>query len=149
MPLSQGGAMNPRQVIRKLRIVWAAMLFSLGLYTLVLLRIHRPAVIHLERTVQVGIALLGIVTGVVVLYLRFIRIANLIASAGSMDDKTLAAQANYHYLLCYVFSQAVALYGFVLAFLHGDHNIYVPLFLGGLMLMLLCYPRLPANGSPS
>ena len=147
MSLNQRGVVNPRPLITTLRIVWAAMLFSLGMYVVVLVRVQNFSVTPLERTAQACIALMGILTGAVVLYLRFIRIAGLISSAEPIDDKTLASQANFNYLLCNVFSEATALFGFVLAFMHGDPNFYVPLYLAGVLLMLLCYPRLPANES--
>jgi hypothetical protein len=90
---------------------------------------------------------MGIVTGAVVLYLRFVRIPGLYSRLEPMDAKTLALQANFNYILCYVLSEATALFGFGLAFMHGNPKLYVPLFLAGALLMLLCFPRLPASES--
>jgi hypothetical protein len=138
---------DPRQILMKLRMVWAVMLFSLGMYVVVLALIHDSAVVPPHRTVQIAITLMGIATGAVVLYLRFVRIAGLYSPIEPMDAKTLAIQANFNYILCYVLSEATSLFGFALAFLHGAPKFYAPLYLGGVLLMLLCFPRLPANES--
>jgi hypothetical protein len=138
---------DPQQIFRTLRMVWAVMLISLGLYVVVLALIHDSSVIPPNRTFQLGIMLMGSVTGAVVLYLRFVRIAGLYARPEPMDAKTLALQANFNYILCFVFSETTALFGFALAFMHGDPKFYALLYLGGVLLMLLCFPRLPASES--
>jgi len=145
--LNQRGAMDPPQVVRTLRLVFAVMLFSLCLYPVVITQVHDSSMTPPDRTFQFGLTLMGIVTASVVLYLRFVRIAGLYSPIEPMDDKTLATQAWTYYILCYVFSEATALFGFVLAFMRGDPKLYVPLYLGGMLLMLLCYPRHPANES--
>ena len=145
MSPTQPRTVDPRQIFRTLRIVWAAMLFSIGMYVVVLTLIHDSSIIPPSRTFQFGITLMGIVTGAEVFYLRFVRIARLYSRIEPIDDKRLALQANFNYILCYVLSEATALFGFVLAFLHGDPKLYVPLFLGGVLLMLLCFPRLPGK----
>ena len=147
MAPNQYGAIDPRQISKKLRIMWAVMLFSLGMYAVVLKLFHNPLAPPPVRSVQLSITLMGIVTGAVVLYLRFVRIANLISPIEPIDDKTLAVQANFNYILCFVFSETTALFGFVLAFMHGDPKFFVPLYLGGVLLMLLCFPQLPAGES--
>jgi hypothetical protein len=48
-------------------------------------------------------------------------------------------------LHCGLASDVTALIGFVLAVMHAAPKFYIPLYLAGVVLMLLCYPRLPAN----
>jgi cytochrome b561 len=143
MLLNQPIVMEPRRVLKALRIVWAAMLFSLFMYAFVLTRIHASSNIPPDRRFQASITLMGIVTGAVVLYLRFVRIAALYSPIEPIDDKTLARKIWASHVFCYVFSETTALFGFVLAFMRGGPNFYVPLYLGGVLLMVLCFPRLP------
>ncbi len=145
MSQNQRRAMDPRQVVRTLRLVFAMMLFSLCLYPVVLTQIHDSSITPPDRTFQTIISLVGIVTGSVVLYLRFVRITGLFSPNEPMDGRTLAAQAWTYYILCYLFSETTALFGFALAFMRGDPKFYVPLYLGGVLLMLLCFPRLPGK----
>jgi hypothetical protein len=127
--------------------MWVVMLFALGMYVVALILIHDSSMMPPDRTVQFGLSICGIVTGAVVLYLRFVRIAGLYSRSEPMDTKTLALRANFNYILCFVFSESTSLFGFALAFLHGAPKFYASLYLGGVLLMLLCFPRLPAKES--
>jgi hypothetical protein len=151
MNLNQRVVIEPRQAVRQLRLVWTMMLFSLGLYVVVLRIISSPTVIHnsptipLDHTFQYGVLACGIATGLVVWYLRFVRLAGLSSVTGQIDEKTLVRSVWATHILCFVCAEATFLFGFALAFLHGEFKLYVPLYLGGVLLMLLCYPRLPSN----
>src|SRR5208282_955977 len=68
-----------------------------------------PPTVPPDHSVQTGITMVGNLAGVIVLYLRFVRIPGLFSSIEPIDDKKLAAQANLNYILCYVFSESAAL----------------------------------------
>jgi hypothetical protein len=144
MPLSQRRAIDTRQV-RFLRLVWAVMLFSLCLYAFALVVIHPSSAVPPDRTFQFALLMLGIVTGSVVLYLRFVRLPVLFSADGPTDENKLVVQFRLNYILCFVVSETTALFGFALAVMHGDLKIYLPLYLGGVLLMALCFPQFPSN----
>lgn len=147
MSFDQPVVMEPRAVVKGLRTVWGVMLVALFLYAFVLTRIPRSANVPLTPTGQFYISMVGIVTGAVVLFLRFVRIPRLASPDAPIDNKKLARQAWVTYILCYVFSESTGLFGFVLAFNRCEPKFYVPLYLGGVLLMVLCYPRLPFTSS--
>ena len=137
--------MDPGQALKTLRIVWVAMLFSLVMYAVVAFIVRNPSTFPPPRTVQISLALMGLMSGLVVLYLRFSRIPDLASSVEPLDKKTLARQLYATHLICYVCSEVTGLLGFVLAFMNGDSKLFVTLFLGAVLLMLVCYPQFPGN----
>ena len=143
------GTLDPKTVVRRLRIIFAVMFVSLCLYPypVVFLRLHGVGDTYPNHTAQTGILAAGMLTGAVVLYLRFVRIPDLFSSAEPTNRQVLAARALTYYILCYVFSEATALFGFVLAFMRADSRYYVPLYIADMLLMVVCYPRLPSSDS--
>ena len=127
MSFDQRVVMEPREVVKGLRIVWAVMLIALFLDAFVLTRIPRTANVPPMPTFQIYISMVGIVTGAVVLFLRFVRIPRMESPDEPIDNKKLARQAWMTYILCYVFSESTGLFGFVLAFMRGDPKFYLPL----------------------
>ena len=145
MPLNAPLPLDPQRAIKTLRIVWAAMLFSLIMYAVVLRRIPLGAHGPLDPQAQNGIALMGILTAAVVLYLRFFRITALSSPTEPVAAPVLARQIFALHLFCFIFSETTGLFGFALAFMRSDPKFYVALYLGGVLLMLLCYPQLPSG----
>ncbi len=147
MDPSSGRALDPNAVLRMLRIVFAAVLLSLLLYPVVILAMKDRPDAHLDHTFQMWIFAAGMVTGVVVLYLRLVRIPGIFSTSEPPEPRALAGQLLTSFILCYVFSEATALFGFVLAILRGDPRYYIPLYVAGVLLMVSCYPRLPSPDS--
>ena len=145
MSLNQPVVMEPRQVVRALRIIWAVILISQFLYMATATRIHAVTIFPLEQRLQMIIAMMGVATAAIVLGLRYVRIAGLISPPDPIDAQTRAKRALTTYIACYVLCESISLYGFVVAFLRGAPKFYVPLYLGGVLLMILCYPRLPSE----
>jgi len=144
MPFNPRGAVERRQADQFLRIVWVVMFFWLFLYLVVLKMISINTVSTPPQSVQLAFALLGMGTAAAAVYLRFVRIARVIESVEPIDDLALVAKIRATYIVCFVLAEATSLFGFGLAFIRGDPRIYGSLYLGGVVLMLLCYPRLPA-----
>ena len=110
-----------------------------------LMRMRPTSSLPPSQSFQFIISLFAIVTGAVVLYLRFGLIAGLSSTIEPMNETMLAQRIWIYHIFCYCFSEVTALFGFVLAVMHADPKFYIPLYLAGVVLMLLCYPRLPAN----
>jgi hypothetical protein len=81
--------------------------------------------------------------GAVALYLRFVKIPEVIAQMGSTDFTLIARKLFAMHLLTFVFSEVISLFGFSAFIVHSDPRHYGTLYLGGLILMLLCFPRVP------
>ena len=73
------------------------------------------------------------------------RISDLLSQLGSTEFKLLARKIYATYIISFVFAEAVSLFGFVLFVMRGDPEYYLALYLGGVVLMLLCFPRLPIS----
>ena len=135
--------LEPKKVLRTLRTVWVGMLASLGLYAYTARIIHLPPAPAPKSSFQLSMVGLGIVFAAVVLYLRMARMENLLSQLESGNFKSLAQKIYATYIISFVFSEATALFGFSLFFVHADPKYYISLYLGGVLLMLFCYPRLP------
>jgi hypothetical protein len=91
------------------------------------------------RNVLMGVA--G-VEGAVALYLRIARIGALLSKAAPASASDVARLRSL-YIVCFALAEAVALCGFVLHFVGATPAEIVPFFLAAVVLLLLCYPRLP------
>lgn len=129
---------------KQLRIVWATMLVALGMYIVVLnvtapgRKLITPAALPL----QYGIVACGIATALIVVYLRFVRMAGLTDAIEPVDPKAVATRMRTTYIVSFVFAEATGLFGFVLAFMNGEQSFYESLFGLGAVLLIVCYPRL-------
>lgn len=147
MPSNSSNALTLKKAQSALRIVFAVMLLSVCLYPVVLLEAQDRPQGHPGHILQQAILAAGIVTGAIVLYLRFVRVPDLFSSSEPMDPSQLAKKAWILFIVCYVLSESTALFGFALAFMRGDSRYYVPLFVAGVLLMLACYPAFPSADS--
>jgi hypothetical protein len=138
-------AVNSAALLRFLRMVYFILLATVGMYWFVaeMLAAGKDAQgVGGMRTWLVGVA--G-ATAVVVLYFRFSRIPPLLVTTAQGPSSERLAQLRIFYILCFTLSEAVALYGFVLRFLGESREGVAPLFLGAVVLFVLCYPRLPTD----
>ncbi len=135
---------EPKKLLRLLRTVWALMLASLVMYAFVAKKlVPTAATAPPNHEFQFGISFTGMAFAIVVLFLRFSRISDLLSQLGSTEFKLLARKIYATYIISFVFAEAVSLFGFVLFVMRGDPEYYLALYLGGVLLMLLCFPRLP------
>ena len=147
MPSDSPETLDLKKAQFVLRIVFVVILVTVCIY---------PALLHLMKDrpeghpaaiFQQAILFAGMLTGAVVLYLRFFRIPNLFSSSEPVEPLQLARKAFLYFLLCHIFSEATAMFGFVLAFLGGDSKYYVTLYAAGVFLLVACYPIFPSTDS--
>lgn len=134
---------QPQAVFRLLRLIYVALFASVGAYWLVGEVIARQAE-GLAPTIIVRV-LQGAagVTVLLVLILRFQRIASLSGTALRSNPAAVLARLRLLYILCFALAEAVALYGLVLRLLGVPSGEATLFFLASAVLFLLCYPRLP------
>lgn len=133
---------------RFLQILYFTLFATVGMYWLVL-EMMAPG-LEPRDVGAIKLPLQGVAGGTAlgVLYLRFVRLAPLLA--GSTTDLTqLVPRLRFYYILCYTLSEAVALYGFVLRLLGASREEAVAFFVAAVILFVLCYPRLPESPSSS
>jgi len=134
---------DSQALFRLLRVTYAAMFASVGAYWLVgemlVGQIETSAPASVVRVLQAAAA----VTVLLVLVLRFQRIAALSATAPPPATAALLARLRVLYLVCFALAEAVALYGLVLRFLGASRADVTLFFLAAAVLFLLCYPRPP------
>lgn len=143
MQPSSGFAQNEVEAfIRVAKILYFTLFATVGMYWMVLEIVAR----RIEPR-ELGVlkpALLGLAgaTAVVVFYLRFSRIPPLLENPAGEPGRQIRQLRGYT-IVCYVLSEAVALYGFVLRMLGGSRGDAIPFFAAAVGLFLLCYPRAP------
>ena len=129
---------------RLLKIIYFVLFVSVGIYWVALEMLApnlEPRDPGLVKNILQG---LGAAVGAAVLYLRFSRIPAAIDPTAP-DSAPVLARLRMYYILCFVLTEAVALYGFVLRMLGGAREDMAIFFLAAGALFLLCYPRLPEN----
>jgi hypothetical protein len=128
---------------RLLNLVYLAMLVSVGCYWLVseVISSSLPArVLGPEKTV---LRIFGLALTVVVLYLRFGRIAELLRPAVPTDFAVRIKKLRASYIGSYIVAETVAVLGLILKILGATPLQVAPFFAVALVLLMLCYPRLP------
>jgi len=130
---------------RYLKIVFFVLVFWVLLYGVVLKRVQIPAASHPPGSMITGLMIVAVTTALIVLYLRFKKIGALLPPdvATPLPERLGRTQALF--ILCFVLSQSVALYGFVLGVLGAENRDVLPFFVGALVLFALCYPRLSSD----
>ena len=125
---------------RVLLIVWFAFLWTVAVYWIVMQFLKpQPGDVELLRNILLA---LGAAMGAAVLYIRVARIGALLSKATPASAAEVAKLRSL-YIVCFVLSEAVALYGFVLHLIGASRAEIVPFFLAAVVLLLVCYPRLP------
>ena len=132
---------DAKSVRRVLLILWLAFMWALVVYGIVMLEIEPSAQeAGMLRTVMLAFA---VTTGAAALYFRLARIGGLLSQATPLSDPELG-QLRTNYIVCFALSEAVALYGFVLYFLGSSRAEALPFLAAAFLLLLICFPRLPA-----
>jgi len=132
---------------RLLKIIYFVLFASVGVYWVVLETLApnpEPREPGLVKNILQG---MGAALGAAVVYLRFSRIPSAIDPI-ALDPAPGLARLRMYYIVCFVLTEVVALYGFVLRFLGGTREDTAIFFLAAGGLFLLCYPRLPENLTP-
>ena len=120
------------------------MIFSVGLYALALAFIPQSAT-PMSGDMIIGLGICAVASALVVLFLRFNKIESLLIPDPPTPIAERLAKLRVYFIVCYVFSEAVALWGFVLRFMGARVIDVVPFFAGALILDALCYHRLPSD----
>ncbi len=130
---------------RFLKVLWFSMAVSIALYWVIIEFALPPVTPHplgLIKTVFQGLAL---AFGAAVLFLRFMLIGKLTSREVPEEAASQAAKLRMYYLLCYIFAEVVALYGFVLHFLGAARSEVALFFIAALALDVFCYPTSPSD----
>jgi hypothetical protein len=130
---------------RLLKIVFAAMLVSVGCYWLVLEVISASLPVRVLGPEKNLLRLVAVGMVVAVLYLRFGEIDKLLAPATPTDPARRIIRLRALYIASYAISEGIALIGLTLKFLGATRLQTAPFFILAVALLILCYPRLPGG----
>ncbi len=130
---------------RLLKLVFIAMLVSVGCYWLVSEVISASLPVRILGPEKTLLRILGLALTVVVLYLRFGRIADLLAPAVTTDLAERIRKLRVTYIGSYMVAEAVAVLGLVLKILGATRLQAAPFFVVAAALLVVCYPRLPGD----
>lgn len=125
--------MNLEQRMRTVRILWLALLFSVGLYYLFTIFAGRPANLEPNNTVSLALLAAGVSTTLV----SFLVKNRLITRA---VEQRQVQQVQQGYVIAWAMSEVAALFGLMDFFLTNDRYFYV-LFIIAALGELLHYPR--------
>lgn len=148
MPPPDNSSPRQRQAFALvLKIIYVALFGSVGLYWAVLEMMAPERELPPEFG-PVKLALYVFAGGAAagVLYLRFSRIGPLLL-APAVDATQQLTQLRVFYIICFVLSESVGLFGFVLRILGAERTDVIPFFLGSFILFVLCYPRAPRSAT--
>ena len=120
------------------------MVFSVGMYAVVLLRISRSAE-QLSDELKMGIEVCALASALVVLFVRFVKIAGVLVPDTPIPVVERPGKLRLYFIGCFVFAEPVALYGFVVGFFGPSLVDAAPFLAGSLLLYALCSPRLPSD----
>lgn len=129
---------------RFMKLVFFVMVLSVGVYAGALLVISRSAE-HLSDGMKVGFEFCALASALVVFFVRFVKIARVLVPETLIPAAERLGKLRSYFIVCSVFSETVALYGFVLGFMGASLVDVAPFFVGSLVLYALCYPRLPSD----
>ncbi|HLY60823.1 MAG TPA: hypothetical protein VKV95_08755 [Terriglobia bacterium] len=136
--------LNIQAQARFLKLLFFVMVFSVGMDAGVLQLIGQRAD-HSPDAFRMGLEVLALASALVVLFVRFVMIAGVLVPDAPIPVAERMAKLRTYFIVCYVFSETVALYGFVGRYMGGSLVESAPFFAGSLILYALCYPRLPSD----
>ena len=130
---------------RFLKTVFFVLVLSVLLYGVALKLVQIPATSRPPGNMNTGLMIVAGTTALIVLYLRFKKIGALLSPDVATPSPERLGRTQALFILCFVLSQSVALYGFVLGFMGAETRDVLPFFVGALVLFALCYPRLSSD----
>jgi hypothetical protein len=93
--------------------------------------------------IELILAAVGVIESAVILYIRFVKISELLSSCeGELTGEALRMAFTY-YFVCLVCCNAVAVYGLFERLGGISAKRAAPFYVGAIILLLICYPRLP------
>lgn len=136
------------------KIIYGALLFSVAAYWLVLQLVivpqAEPAATDFD-TLRKFLPWVAGVDALLALYFRFARLGPLLSEVGG-DSRRRMNHLRFFYILCWVLSESVALFGFSIPFFTANLEDAATYFIASIALFLLCYPSpskpLPAFAHP-
>ena len=129
---------------RFMKLLFFVMVFSVGMYG-VAIQFIGPTAEQSPNGVRIGLEACAGAASLAVLVVRFVLIARVLVPDMPIPSAERLAKVRTYFIVCYVFSESVALLGFVLRVLGARLMDAAPLFAGSLILFALCYPRLPED----
>ncbi len=129
---------------RILQIIRAAMLVSIGFYVAISVAIPSTATPNLIILRAVSVLAVMLILTIIVVRRLFVLRSEAALAAQPSDSKALA-RWRVGYLLTYILSEGIALYGVVLHFLGFALAQVTPFFLTGFVLLVFFRPRRPPN----
>ncbi len=144
MKTSNPPPVNVQAHSRFMKLLFFVMVSSVGLYAVVLKFVGQSPT-PLPDGVRTGTKVCALASALLVLFVRFVKIAAVLVPDMPIPAAERLAKLRTYFIVCYVFSESVALYGFVLRFLGSNIQEVVPFFVGSLFIYALCYPRLPSD----
>lgn len=125
--------MNIEQRIRTVRILWLALLFSVGLYYVFTIVAGRPENLEANNTVSLALLAVGVSTTLVSFLIKNKLISRAI-------EQRQVQQVQQGYVIAWAMCEVSALLGLMDFFLTNDRYFYV-LFIIAALGELLNYPR--------
>jgi hypothetical protein len=133
--------------LRQLRIIHAAMLFSIVLYAFISLRAPaRPAPPPTVLYAVVFVALADV--GLILILRNKLLASSGPISSGQSDDNVVIARWRSAYIITWALCEAIALFGLVLRYMGFAMTQAMIFFGAGFVLMALFAPRRPFTSSP-
>jgi hypothetical protein len=127
-----------------LKLLFFVMVFAVGMYA-VALQVINPSSEQLPDVVKIALEGCALATGLIVLFVRFVKIAGVLVPDTPIPAAERLAKLRMYFITCYCLSEVVAVYGFVLRFMGTSLMDAAPFFAGSLLLFALCFPRLPSD----
>lgn len=149
--MQQGPGVSAGDLAAFKRFAWTMYVFLfwvVGLYWFCLsylLQDRQPVDMNLGL-VRTIFAVLGVADGAIVLYWFFFRVKPLVNDTSGQVER-LIPRLRANYIICWIVSEAIAVYGLASAFLTATIADYTPYFLGSVGLLVVCYPRMPQTVS--
>ncbi|MGH9713431.1 MAG: hypothetical protein ACRD5M_09060, partial [Candidatus Acidiferrales bacterium] len=136
-------ALTLENSIRSIRIIFAVILFAMFLHVLTAEKLiqHEPQDVH---RIWPGLLIVGLWDLAVLLYFRFKAVRSAEETLQTQpEDRTALARWRVGYIITFVLSESIVLFGFALRFLGGTPMQSLPFYVIGISIMLLSWPRRP------
>lgn len=129
-------------------MIYLSLFAALGFYWFCLsfvLQNNQPAQTS-PALVRPVLAALAVVDGALALFWFYSRVNPLLNDTSSQAEQVIP-RLRTNFIVCWVITEAVALYGFASAFLTATLTDYAPYFVAASGLLVLFYPRMPRSAA--